>query len=245
MAQSPPTSASASSVAQCTGVATPADTIVVPMSALAKKVPKPQQKKAGSTVKASRAQFQYDAFVNIINHLSRQPDLIRDTEAFVVRAHKELLAQQRCGDDAVMEVKTLDNYDPNMLACWLHKFTGISLEVLGKASASDSSVVPHMVRAVVNVSAGLKLGDGCANPKILDRALDKRAHQAGDRRALLCHPVMVLDQDRGSGLGWRHLWPDLRGWFRVGRHPQANRRLGARGEGVHGHQGVDLALELG
>ena len=167
------------------------------MCCLAKHVPKPG--KASSGLKGQREKFQYNAMVQIINTLMACPSLKTDTADWVKEAYADKMREEKLG--SALECTTVDAYDEEWKATYLSRRLDISMGVLGSARSKDTKFISHLFRAYLNVSGAMKVPPECANPRVMEKACDKRVAGIGDRKDMLTKPNPIVQPD--GTIDWR------------------------------------------
>ena len=170
-----------------------------PMCALAKRVPKP--KSSNNHLVDSVANFEYTAFVGVINYLTLAPNLRRDTFDFVQTAYENSIRVKQCGDD-FDDSEHIDQYDEEWKAAFISSKVGFSMRELGIAKSKDPKVIKHIFRALLNCSPQLKLPPECGDRAVMDVACTMRIADMGNNRpALLKDPTPVIDSK--GDVDWR------------------------------------------
>ena len=166
-----------------------ASSVAVPMSALAKKLPKPRP--TGNSFKDLQAQREHRLFVDCINILSMRPDVRGDCKGFLDQAIAEKEKDELVSEDYFAEISTLGKLEEAWVLSWIVKTTGFSATDLGKAKLDDKDILVHLLEFLLNATRTLKLSEALQRKAIAARAFELRMVQAGNRKALLCGRTLM------------------------------------------------------
>ena len=175
--------------------ATPETQVVrVPMCALAKRVP--AVKVNASHEDSNKIVFEHDALVESINIMWAHPDLRRDGLDFLKKELMKKMVRQSHGEDALLSVSTLANYDEVWMASYVARKIKVSLTTLGKAKTKDPKFLMHCVTFLLKATGGTHVPGECKSHEVMHKCLDDRIAEVGDRHKLLeeAGPTLV-DQD--------------------------------------------------
>ena len=155
----------------------------------------------------NRLTFERDAFVFVISKLMEHPDLKRDCKDFLASAIDEKERLQRASlESGAVVAPTLGKYDGDFMGVYISKKTGISLEALGKAVATEPGIVRSIFRGLLNATDGLVMPVECMNDQVMTRSCDKRLETDGLRKRLDClmTPAPIINPGGNINLaaGW-------------------------------------------
>lgn len=123
--------------------------------------------------------------VDVLNYIYDEKSITYSVRDFAKT--KWLAAKRRHNflDRADDMGSTIDSYDEDFKISFIGEKVDISPEALGKAKTSDSKIVNHIFRCLLNCSGNLVVPDCCAGPKVMERACSYRLAEDPSRIFIL------------------------------------------------------------